>query len=183
MNISFIIGAFSNAIRGGQWRAWFGIDDSRLRWASSDAINAGLWCATVYIATSHAALALVSAPMMWIGAKPGWGDYIGAIGGWRENNLKEIRTIDWIISPLKSRPELWGWAGLSIRGLFWGACLAAPFAYFGLQWQQFLLVGASMPLWYWLAIKWLKYRAPDSWQGTGWALGEIFFGAVLWSCL
>jgi len=179
----FIIGGISNAIRGGQWREWFGIDESHLRWVSSDAINAILWGIAVYVATGHHYLALVSVLMMWLGAAPGWGDYLGAIGGWRKDDLKENKYIDWVIRKLPGKPHRWGQVGLALRGLFWGACLAAPFAYYGFDWAGFLLAGASMPLWYWLAFKWAKHRAPGSWQSCGWALGEIFAGSVLWSCL
>jgi len=40
-----------------------------------------------------------------------------------------------------------------------------------------------MPLAYWLAIGWATRRAGGEWQSAGWALGELFFGAILWSAL
>jgi hypothetical protein len=182
--MEFFIGAASNAIRGGQWREWFGIDESRLRWVNSDALNALIFGITVYLSSGHAYLALAAAPMMWLGAAPGWGDYIGALGGWRKTDLEEHKIIDWIIRKLPGKPNRWGQAGLAVRGMFWGACISLPFFFFNHHAALgFILAGASMPVCYWLAIKWSKHRAPGSWQSCGWGLGEIFFGAALWSAI
>lgn len=179
-----LIGGISNAVRGGQWKEWLSPpEDSVWRKIPSDAINATIYAITVLATTANPILAAMCFAAMWIGAAKGWGDYIGALGGWRVDSLKEVRWIDAIIKPLITKPKLWGWAGLSIRGVFWGACLAAPFAYYGLPRVDFIILGATMPLCYWLAIQWALHRARSNWQSAGWGLGEIFFGIVLWGAL
>lgn len=179
-----LLGGLSNAIRGGQWKEWLGLpEDSVWGKIPSDAINAAIFAAAVLWIHGNPVLAAASYGAMWLGAAKGWGDYIGALGGWRISDLKEVRWIDAIIKPLIAKPKLWGWAGLSLRGAYWGACLAAPFAYYGLPWAQFILLGATMPLCYWLAIQWAWHRARGNWQSAGWGLGEIFFGFALWNAL
>ena len=180
-----LLGGFANAIRGGQWREWFNVPEGQLRWISSDALNAIMYAIAVYIATGDVYVSLASAPLMWLGATIGWGDYIGALGGWRHDDLKENRFIDTLITHLKFSPQAWGCAGLAIRGIFWGACLSLPFFWLGqiVTAVSFISMGALMPLAYWLAIQWANRRAGDKWQSAGWALGEIFFGIILWSNL
>ncbi len=182
----FLIGAISNAIRGGQWRGWLGVT-GKYEWFPSDTINALIYGIVVYYVTSNPLIAAVSMPLMWLGALPGWGDYIGALGGWRIDNLKEIKLIDILISPLKKRPKWWGFAGLTIRGLYWGFILSLPFFWFDISTAiSFILCGSSMGIAYWAALNWMKYRigkVSDEWTQAGWGLGEIFYGAILWSAL
>jgi hypothetical protein len=176
-------GIISNAIRGGQWREWLGVKDSRLKWVKSDAINATIYAMTVYYVTGNPIIAALSFPCMWLGAAPGWGDYIGALGGWRKIGLEENRFIDPIISPLERFPRWWGFAGLTIRGAFWGLCLAVPFVLVPETAIKFIGYGAMMGLVYAFALMWAKHRAPESYQAVGWALGELLFPAALWSAL
>lgn len=181
----FIIGAISNALRGGQWRIWFGLKD-RYGWVNSDAINAAIFMATVYWLTGNLYLSLASFPAMWLGASIGWGDYIGALGGWRKDALQEWKPIDLLITPLKRWPRVWGFAGLSLRGQLWGTIIAIPFFYFGYHATafKFIYLGSTMGICYLAAIEWMRTRIPTGeWQGAGWGIGEIFFGGILWSAL
>lgn len=175
-----LIGAISNAIRGGQDSIWL----RRKTDIRGGAINALVFAVVVLVATRNDIfLALWAFPAMWIGAKPGWGDYIGALGGWRAENLKENPVIDFVIQPLKRWPTIWGATGLLLRGLFWGLCLATPFYLYGYRdlAKQFLIASSFMPSAYWCGIKWMKTRVNRA--DDGWGLGEIFFGAILWSPL
>jgi hypothetical protein len=176
-------GAISNAIRGGQWYAWLNVDEKRA-WVGSDTINEVLFGIAVFVATGSLWLALASMLAMAAGARKGWGDYIGALFGYRTENLQENKYIDRVIRPLMKYPFWWGAVGLSLRGLWWGVCLAVPFivAGYSAAWW-FLPAGASMPVLYRLSAKWMQARGVADWTGPAWGLGEIFMGAVLWSPL
>lgn len=185
-----ILGGLVNAIRGGQWFIWFGMNEAaadvfkkKYFWLKCDYINALIFGGAIYYTSSDWALALLSIGTMLAGATPGFGDYIGAVGGWRTDNLQENRFIDPLISRLKRWPQIWGWAGLSLRGLWWGVCLAAPFWWFGRNdvALDFLCNGLFMAPAYWAAIEWMDSRVQR--RGEGWGLGEIFYGAILWSAL
>ena len=179
-----LIGGISNAIRGGQWKDLFNLPPkSRLRKIASDPINAFIFAALVQCMHGDLVLSTMCFAAMWLGAMKGWGDYIGALGGWRTHNLKEWGAIDWAISSLKRYPKLWGWVGLSIRGALWGAVVAVPFALHGLPWVDFIVLGSTMPVWYRLALHWTWHRARSDWQEAGWGLGEIIFGIVFWKGL
>lgn len=178
-----IIGALSNAIRGAQWRTWLRLDDDQYAYISSDFLNALIFALTVWWHTEFV-LALLSFGAMLLGAKPGWGSYISATLG--SNKIDpENKYIDKLIARMSHRPVLWGMAGLGFRGLFWGACLAVPFLMFGYYSNGWLFViaGACMPLAYWLAGKWIETRQGARSTNMAWGLGEIFFGAILWSPL
>lgn len=190
------LGGIANAIRGGQWRDWmkraggrWAKLEEKLGWVSSDALNAFIYFLAFLLSSGDLYLAVAAAALMWIGASTGWGDYIGALGGWRSDNLKENKYIDKLIRPLIYRPRWWGFAGLTIRGAWWALLLSVPLFYAGEIGNafNFIVHGAMMGAAYWAAFAWLAYRFPnlpeeDRQQG-GWGLGEIFFGVVLWSPL
>lgn len=100
-----------------------------------DFVNAlafGLFCAFAVDHSYHPlAVFLYEFILMWRFAAPGWGEYIGAAGGWRPTVEKplqeEVDYIDRIIEPLLDRPRLWGVAGLSLRCGEWGLMIGAPF--------------------------------------------------------
>lgn len=178
-----LIGALSNAIRGAQWKAFV---PAKYHWISSDALNVAIYALTVYYVTGNYQLALLSAPAMWVGAMVGWGDYIGALGGWRKDNLKEWFPIDVLIGKLRRWPRWWGFAGLTLRGIFWAAWLATPFFMLGYSsiGGRLLLTGLFMGAIYGISISYAKSRIPEGdWQGMGWGLGEILWGFTLWSAL
>ncbi len=194
MDIDYgIIGAISNPIRGGQWRKWFGVEEvdeatgkfKKLNWVSSDGLNALIYGICILVAVHNVWFALLSAALMWVGAKAGWGDYIGALGGWRFAGLKENIIIDFFIRSLKKYPKWWGFAGLTIRGAFWGLCLSASY-WWCHQYDialEFIARGSLMGVAYWAALAWSKNRINDTQGKCGWGLGEIFFGWILWSAL
>lgn len=176
-----IAGGFFNAVRGGQWRVWLNsIEDDDL---SADPINAAAFGITTGLVTGNWFLALIAAAFMWLGAAGGWGDYIGALGGWRVNDLKENKFIDPLIKRFLQWPKWWGAAGLTLRGLFWGICLALPFWLFGFGGIALAFIQNSLLMApaYWLAIAWMGTRVHLPEQG--WGLGEIFYGVILWSAL
>ena len=109
----FVIGAIANAVRGGQWRGWLGGEWNehdaagkplKWRWLKADYINAIVYGLTIFLLSGNWLLALASIAAMMAGATPGWGDYIGAVLGVPDAELKEHRFIDPIIRPLKSKP-------------------------------------------------------------------------------
>ncbi|GEM_PF-4332180 len=177
------LGGFFNAVRGGQWRIWLGLDEEKTKLINSDVINALAFGILAMALTGDIYLGLHAAVGMMLGASSGWGDYIGALGGWRKDNLKENRFIDFLIYPLRRWPLIWGAAGLTIRGAWWGFCLASPFWWHGHQevGLQFLIHGLYFAPAYWLAIEWMRTRIKQ--PGEGWGLGEIFAGIALWAPL
>ncbi|CAB5212896.1 hypothetical protein UFOVP191_58 [uncultured Caudovirales phage] len=178
-----IIGALSNAIRGGQWKAFV---PEKYHWINSDAINATIYMATVYYLTGSAYLSLASFAAMWLGAMAGWNKYIGFLGGWEQGELSKLAYIDFFISPLKKWPRLWGFFGLSLRGLMWGICLSIPFFIFGYHAVaiKFIYLSATMGICYLLSIEYMLSRIPTgNWQGAGWGISELVYGGVLWHAL
>jgi len=128
-----LLGMVSNRIRGAI--AWGG------------AINIILF--GIHMGLVHQTAILVPFAMfgMWLGQQPGWGRYIGALGGWEDDALEEFKPVDFFIRPLRRRARgtqdvitgkfyyenptflrLWGFAGLGLRGLFWGLCIAISFS-------------------------------------------------------
>ena len=185
-----IIAGLSNAIRGGQWRTWLKVpEESKWNWSNDcDSYNALIFAASVLYVTGNSWLALACIPAMFLGATPGWGDYIGALFGIRHENLVENKFLDPLIKKLKDSPRAWGFAGLTLRGLWWGFCLAVPFYCFGYHTAacNFLFTGAYMGLVYLAAGFWVKTRLNTNDElaaGPAWGLGEVFWGVVLWSPL
>lgn len=177
-----IIGGIANAIRGGQMHSWIGRPIPK-----PDIVNALLYGICVYSSAGEFWLAVMSCFAMFLGAVVGVGDYIGALYGTRKVVLSECWFIDPMIRPLQKWPELWGYAGLTLRGLYWGACLATPFLLYGYEDQasSLLLHGSMMPLAYVAAYFWIKTRIPTlaDRAGVSWGLAEVFYGAILWSAL
>lgn len=190
--MTFVVGAVMNAVRGGQWRVWLGpewqaTDDNgrhvKLPWLSSDMLNELGFGVTVLLLTGNAWLAAACAVAMAAGARPSWGEYIGALGGWQADNMVGVRIIDKIIAPLKRWPRWWGFAGLTLRGAWWCGCIAAVMALFGRGdiAMEFLTRAPFMGVAYWVAMEWMRRRVGDA--TPGWGLSEIFWGAVLWDAL
>ena len=151
-----ILGAIVNRIRGG----WILSNGNR----SFNAITFGgvfgsltqdLWCG------------VLMAIAMFAGMSLGWGRYIGALGGWETCKLEEVEVIDWFIQKLKPFPKLWGFFGLTLRGIVAGSLIA-------LVMQSFmpLIGGATMGIAYLITLK-ISGR-------KGWEHGEFLFGALLW---
>lgn len=179
----FALGALMNGVRGGQWKAWLGYPPNEDGAAGSDLMNELVFGLVVMFLSGNPLLGAAAAIAMALGARPGWGDYIGAMIGNPDDELKENKIIDYIIRPLEHNPFWWGFVGLTIRGFWWCSCLAATFFLFGYHETalEFMLRAPFMAATYWLAIKWMKTRVGQ--PGHGWGLGELFWGAVLWNSL
>ena len=159
-----VAGAFMNRVRGGMWDLPAG------RYLNAQAFGLAVWAASGNSLTG--ALAMFG---MVVGQAPGWGRYIGALGGWEEEELDEWWPADVLIRDMRDEPKLWGFTGLVLRGFFWGACLGLPL----LSWWP-VLAGMAMPFCYagaFAVCRWLVTSNPD---GDGWELGEVLFGALLW---
>lgn len=146
---------------------------NRLRGTISKELNAIAYGAIAIVFTGSFIQGIACGIGMFIGQKPGWGDYIGALGGWRTQALSENRYIDKIIKPWVGEPKLWGFFGLLFRGAFWGFCLALPSLSPALYWA-----GLSMPLVYLFALKLSDFLTDI--PNSGWVWGEYAMGAMLW---
>lgn len=175
-----LLGGIMNRIRGGMFEVPF-----------NGPLNAGVFGAAAGFAAQDWVLGLLAAVAMFVGQAPGWGRYIGAMGGWETQELKEFFLVDWLIKPIKAKydefkhtymagiaqgyKEAWGAWGLALRGLFWGGLIALA-----IQDPLPAIAGFSMPAWYAAGFTGAKAAKADNWQGTGWEIGEWLFGAVLW---
>lgn len=150
-----------------------------------DTVNALAFALFCYLAHAGAlsgqyilAFMFIQFVMMYRGATPGWGAYIGAAGGWKKDLLIEVEYIDQFIEGLKDRPRLWGVVGLSIRFAEWGLFIGAPLvAIAGVSVFLPVLAGAlAGPIVYVLS-----KVIPQKYV---WPVFEYLIGAVLWvSCL
>lgn len=121
--------------------------------------------------------ALVTVGMI-IGETPGWGAYVGTINGTTKPH-PQVKWIDAIIQPLIKWPFWWAFAGLTIRGLFWGVCLALG------SWNcWFIPLSALMGVMYAIGMNSGVAKPPllDEWK-----LSEILYGftlglAFVWQC-
>lgn len=182
--LAALFGGIFNWYRGGPFK---NRDDivSRIMWeplrrtvyflVQGDFVNAiafGAFCVLALESPVHPLAVFVWAvAMMYRGATPGWGEYIGAAGGWRQNAMKEISYIDKIIDGLKDRPRLWGVAGLSLRCGEWGLFIGAPFMNF---WPAAagLLAG---PIVYALSKTISQIKI--------WRAFEVILGALFWAAM
>ena len=152
--IEALLGAFFNRVRGG----WLLPKYNR----TVNAIAFGITFFTDCIVNS--VLMMIA---MFTGMSLGWGRYIGALGGWETRELSEVKFIDWFISPLKKRARIWGFAGLTLRGLLVGL----PIAFIDNNICP-LIAGLLMGICYLIPISIVGRK--------GWEYGEIVFGAILW---
>lgn len=163
--IHIILGAFLNRVRGGLF--------NHIPWV--DKIDKLVQPIVFGIVTLNP----FAAAAMWVGQSPGWGQYIGALSG-LDKVGEEQSWIDCLIERLESHPRWWGFAGLSIRGAFWGSCLGLAL----LDWTL-PLYGALMPLFYWPCMELSKYLQSklgrDKVQAeAGWPWAEWVWGAFIW---
>lgn len=156
LSFASIAGALMNRVRGG----W-------LLPSGHKTANTLAFTALVGLLTFDLWQTAFAAAGMALGQAPGWGRYIGALGGWEKFRLEEVAAIDWLIQWAKPRMRLWGFCGLTLRGALWGLCLV-PTA--GSLWP--VAGGMLMGVCY-AATLYVWYR-------KGWEYGEVLFGAVLW---
>lgn len=182
----WLLGSPMNAIRGGQiiWKngpSWLPRRDR----IPNDPVNAGVFALVTWMLSGNLLLAVAAFCFMWLGASFGWGAYIGAIRG-DSKPEKEVSFIDKIITPLESLPRLWGVAGLTLRGMLWGACIAVPFfMLYPPAALGFVLCGSLMGVVYAWVIYGVQLVSEDHkiYGVSSWAISEWLFGAVLWSSL
>lgn len=157
----WLIGALSNRMRGGLYKEY-------RPWLGGDPLNSAIFALTVLYLTHSPLTAGFSFAMMWLGGAPGWNKYIGTMGRW-EDPSPCVWFIDWIIRPLQRWPFWWGFSGMTLRGLFWGACIAIA-----LQSYLPLIGGALMGVVYFISLT-------DGKRDYGWPLAEWLFGGLFWS--
>ncbi|HEY1097147.1 MAG TPA: hypothetical protein VGF14_07900 [Alphaproteobacteria bacterium] len=138
----------------------------------------------LFITTNHGMLTHVGVPVefipyvgallvtigMIIGETPGWGAYVGTINGSTKPH-PQVKWIDKIIQPLIKWPFWWAFAGLTLRGLFWGVCLAA-----GSLNIWFIPLSALMGVFYAIGMN-SKVAMPPLLDP--WKLSEIMYGFIL----
>lgn len=171
------LGGLVNRIRGGLWGSFL---------PDADMINAVVFGLAIALVPSAEYMGMVdevphydfinpdwtagfyAALAMFAGAVIGWGKYIGALGGWEFTNLVEWPPIDKFITRYQSKPKLWGFLGLTLRGGVWGFLITLVLH------SLFPLIGGLlMGVVYWIALK-------IGGRSFGWPLGEILFGVVFW---
>lgn len=183
-----LIGAVSNAWRGGQIKIPSRYAAKLPAWVPerkslpNDPVNAAVFAVAMALVTGIWVAAIPAFILMWVGAAPGWGAYIGAmVDG--SNPEKEVLVIDDVIKPWKHNPRAWGFAGLTLRGALWGFLLAVSVVYVSLvAAAAFILAGAAMGIVYDLSHKFVRtFGKNKKWRGlSGWQFSEYTFGAVLW---
>lgn len=182
------VGAVSNAWRGGQIKIPSRYASKIPSWVPerkslpNDPVNAAAFAITMALVTGVWLVALPAFILMWIGAAPGWGAYIGAMVDGSKPE-KEVLMIDDIIKPWKNNPRAWGFAGLTLRGTLWGFTLAVCASWFSFfAAAMFVVAGATMGVVYDLSHKFVRaFGKNKKWRGlSGWQFSEYTFGAVLW---
>lgn len=139
---------------------------------ANDTVNAIAFGALVYwLSLGMVDLSIMAIVAMWAGASLGWGAYMGAIAN-RGTPHPEVEFIDTKIVSLKDDPVKWGVAGLTLRGLLWGALIGLTLT----SWYPFL-AGATMGIWYLGCSRLLQAIGKGPW---GHPVFESVFGAVLW---
>lgn len=194
--LAAIFGGLFNRIRGGGFgkfrQSLKDLVPSWLTWLfDGKYVNAMAFGLFIGFLAGDWKLGLFSLAAMFIGQAPGWGEYIGAAGGWRKGihflpvgtqlsdykidsdlyklykPLDEWDPIDFIIKPLLKYPVAWGVVGLTLRGALWGACLSIAL-------QSAIPLAASLLMG---VVYFSLTRYSRKW---GWEYSEIVFGIILW---
>lgn len=145
----------------------------------------------LYMTAMNWVMAVRAGAAMMIGQAPGWGDYIGAMGGlfgnWRQKDLKENWLIDVPIKPLKRWPRIWGTTGLALRGILWTFFIALALADWSnweplsnINWWLVVSGGLMAPI-YFIGTS-IHQKVIDR-KNPPWWPNEIAFGAVMWGLI
>ena len=168
INLFYIgISGLANMLRG------WGISGGKIYYSLFWALSV-LWCE--YLVTGPdwkhmTALFLYSFAMVLGAITDGWGKWVSAVLDGRINDMEsEDRQFDEWIQGLEKRPVLWGMAGLTWRGFFWGTMVGAPLLS---PWLP--LAGLSMGLCFYIGS---KLPVPDRWKA-----GECLLGLALGAAL
>ena len=172
-----LIGAISNRVRGGGHgflRDRLDEDSWLHKILDGKILNALAFGITFGMLQASWHFGLLAAVMMIVGQSLPWGEYIIAIGGWRNREWADVPQIDRVIARFRDDQLKWGLAGLTLRGGIWGLMFVGLF-------QSFipLIGGLLMGVSYWAAFRSVQ-KFTDN-QDYAWTAGELFFGAVLWS--
>lgn len=165
------IGAFFNWwFRGGGGEASTGKNFS-----AGKIVNAAAFGLAAFWQTGNWPALLIHGGAMALGQAPGWRQYISAM---RQDGV------------LNNRGVWWGIGHMTLRGLFWGACLAAAG---GVSYLLAYTYHLSAPCVLWLSAGLLQgviyfgviwfYRVtklPQNKYINDWTLAEILHGLVLW---
>lgn len=183
-----LAGALFNRIRGGALDGLVAAADNALVSAvlNGKTINIVAFQVIFGLATGSIWTGIFLAAAMAAGQAPGWGTYVGALGGykggWRtgraddpDGALSEWSPIDGLIADYIDEPQIWGWLGLTLRGAFWGFLLALP-----LHSVWPLMAGTLMGGVYFMVTSVQQVITGKTDPGD-WGPCEIAFGAVLWT--
>lgn len=134
---------------------------------------------------------IITALATWVSYQAyGWGEYVScACGvGTPNPNRRDCELVDNIVDSLVIKfkgkvykltdyPILFGWVGLSLRGLILSFIIGLA-----LNSMPFMVCGLAMGTIYWLAGL-IARKILKKYDKTGWNLGEICFGFYLGLCL
>lgn len=171
-----LVGAFLNRIRGG-----LRIPGTNIKFPLNKlwqpvfyGLSMGVFCWYWNLGINCYLFGFVNALCMYIGQQVfGWGNYVGELTNGAKSERDEAEMIDELIVHISS-PRVYGFAGLSLRGLIWTFFLGLP-----LYNIPFMLSGASMGVCYCLAELTMQAFKKDVGKNS-WNLGEWYFGFVLW---
>lgn len=165
-----LLGGFFNRVRGGLFTS----DGDALE-GLQDEINAAAFALFCWFVAADFSFGVWAGAAMYIGAMSGWGSYVGALHGRAEcTQQPEIDFIDELLALRVKNTVLYGFCGLTLRGVMW----ATPLAFLS-QSVALLAAGALMGGCYWLASYGRRALMPAN--GTKeWELSEIVWGATYW---
>lgn len=195
MIIIALLGALLNRVRGGGltdlvWKYNIAHERDETFWKKfskhSNDIVFGLVFSFLIGFNFWAFLILVVS--MWIGRSWGWGRYIGGIIEEKVRDEQEVEWIDNLVLNEDNYPILRNTIALSFRGLMWSLCIVFGFSIIAsagltplsLSFILIAPVGLLMGPTYLFTIKILDQKFN---LGSGWGLGEILFGFILWGLI
>lgn len=138
-----------------------------------------------------------------LGRSFGWGDYIGGLKDKKVyENPDEVKLIDDLILSKKDNWKLRNTWALNIRGLIWSASIGLGLVFCSFFNNEIPFLGSlaffvGLPMGYIYSFAFdicERHSLPKFFQtaklltdlksrGNGWAVGELIFGAYLWSTL
>ena len=169
----FPLGALMNwLIRGGGYKSAF-FNNKPPFSLPGDVINAIVYGGVTWCLSGSMGGAVFASIAMYAGSAPGLGAYVSAM---RSENPDK----DWF----------WGVEMMTLRGGFWGLCLALPSVYFWISGVPGVIVFAlaviAAGVWqgfiYFGFIKLFEKR-PYNLTINHWTCSEMLHGGLIWACL
>ena len=155
-----VIGSILYRIRGGLFHF--------PRWIALAMLGVG-YAVLLFISGIPYQIAAITSGLFVLALTPGWGTYMGTMGGWSIVG-PEWKPIDFLIQPFKRNRRTYGFMGLLLRGLLIGLPLCIPMGFWG------LLMGL-MPVIYLIGILFEQQFL----NRNGWEVSEWLFGAFIFS--